>query len=131
MVKISRQMLRSYLLHITIGYFNDRNIPPATLDAYIDRAEQIRLAATNQGDMAWLKLGLQHVLADKSIDASEYQGPRYPFTDPEMRDIMGYVLRTLWPEEQTDAEGLASEVELVDVALEDWPKLRDDQSVPT
>lgn len=119
-MKISRDEIIQYLAYLTVGYFNDETVPPDSVEGYAERVPSIRTAAAQQGDLPWLKLALEHVLLHPEQDWTDLGGPRYPFTNREVLQIVEYVWKTLWPDATLPSRHEAPDIELVPMDFKAW-----------
>ena len=123
---ISAAMIRKYLAYLTVGYFDERDAPPPVLEGYAECARQIQGAAERTGDLAWLRLGLQHILQNPGLDARDFNPDGYSFSDEDLREIMAYLLSTL-PAAEASA---AAQVTLAELSPPEWLALRAQQAAP-
>ena len=123
-MKISKDEIIQLLAYVTVGYFDEENVPPPTVEGYADQVRSLRLAAEHQGDLPWLKLALEHVLLHPEQDWSELAGPRYPFNSREMVQMIDYIYKTIWPDAKLPDSRSAPDVELVPMSFEEWRRHR-------
>jgi len=123
-MRISEPMIQYYLGTVTVGYFNDQDLPPNDVKSYECLVSTIRQKAVKHADMEHLHIALAWLLTNKEVDLQTFNGGRYPFDSEEMFDIICYIYNSLYPEKGYPAEELLKRVELVDVSLEDWWKAR-------
>lgn len=130
MPKISKDKITYYLMYLTVGYFDDENVPPSTVEGYAAQVPYIKAKAEKQGDLPWLKLALEYLLAHPEVDCSEYRGPHYAYSDAEMRGIFRYLLDNIWPDAGPTPPTALNEVEMVPMSDAEWKELRVSQEIP-
>lgn len=123
-MRISEAMIRYYLDTVTVGYFNDHELPPDDVHGYAEQVHSMGLKMAKHGDSQALRLGLAYLLRHGEIDLSYYNGGRYPFDDAEMREIIRYIESVLFPEKQEPTDDELGRVEIIAVPLEEWWKTR-------
>ena len=117
-VRISASMLRDALSIITVGWFDRRNLPPPTVEAYGPLIEDMRERLEVAGDLAWFLAGLQHVLDTPGMAANALANTRFAYTEPETRALMSYILTILGP-----APAMGT-IALEEMAPDAWQALR-------
>jgi hypothetical protein len=115
---VNQTMVDHYLSDITVGWFARHDLPADEVDEYRPYVENIRQLALTQGDLDYLKVGLEYLLLHPEVDLEAYNGGRYPFDADEMREIIEFVYRTLWPEESLPEQ--PPEVKLIQMPLSHW-----------
>jgi hypothetical protein len=119
-MKISNSMINYYLGDVTFGWFNRHDVLPDDVADYHDYVMEIQKGAQKHGDTEYLRIALEYLLNNPKTDYERYDGGRYPYDGDEVREIIEYVLRTLWPDATpVPAEELAK-VELVEASIGDW-----------
>ena len=119
-MNISDSMTRYYLDSVTVGWFNRHDLPPDDVADYYDYVMDIQKSAQKHGDTEYLRVALEYLLSNPETDFERYDGGRYPYDSDDVREIIEYVLRTLWPDAAPiPAEELAK-VKIVAVPLKDW-----------
>jgi hypothetical protein len=119
-MEISRDMISFYLRKITSVYFGKHDIPPDDLSGYLDFVSDMRKHAERKGDLDYLRLGFEHVLANPNIDTVELAATDYPFDDAEVREIIHYAWKTIWPDAAPIPPGGPPGVKIVPMSLDDW-----------
>jgi hypothetical protein len=119
-MKISEAMVRYYLDGITLGYFNDNDLPPDSVEGYYPQVEGMRQRLAAHGDENALRSAFEHILANPQFEAETLAGDRYPYSEEEIREIIAFARHTLWPNSPPVSPHEATEVTLVDMPLEEW-----------
>lgn len=125
-LRISTSMLRDTLSMVTVGWFDTKHLPPATVEGYQPLIEEMGRRAADSGDLPWLLLGLRHVLATPSIEACELVNTRFAYSEREARDLLSYVVATLGTESST----ALPPVVLEEMETEAWRVARNSQAAP-
>jgi hypothetical protein len=120
MTVISAEMVKHYLGCITVGYFDDHDLHPDDVTGYRACVAHLQAAAEHHGDLAPLRLALEHMLGTPGFDFAPYAGDRYPYDPEDVREIVQYVWETLWPDAAEIPPGGPTGVTLVKMSLEAW-----------
>jgi hypothetical protein len=123
-MKISKELVTHYLTSLTNTYIARFDLPPDPLDGYHDYVMRIGKDASDAGELDALKLALEHVLGNPDISSLRLASTTYPFEEEEVRDILRYMRKTLWPDAGPISPGGPPGVELVDMPLWEWRKRR-------
>lgn len=124
-VDISESMIRYYLDSMTTGYFNTNEVPPDDVTGYLDYVLAMQRKAVDHGDLETLQIAFEYLLAHPEIDASAFGDDRYPFSDEEVRRILHYAYRTIWPERINATPSEMPNVRLIQMPLEEWWRSRE------
>lgn len=131
-MRISESMIRYYLDTITVGYFNDHDLPPDDVHGYEPQVREMERKVAKHGDTRSLRLALAYLLRNTALDLAAFNGGRYPFDDAEMREMIRYCYETLFPGDQGPREDEVRAVEIVQMSVEAWWRERGEgqQGVP-
>jgi hypothetical protein len=129
-MKISKPMVRYFLSYVTSGYFNHHDVHPDTVEGYQECVPNIQKLATKTGDLPWLRLAFEYLLAHPEIDTEPFAGLRYPYDDEEVRDILRFLWRNLWTDRQPRPADQLPPVELAEMDADSWAALRDSKAPP-
>src|SRR5437867_1045758 len=119
-MKISESMVRYYLHDITMGWFDPEDLPPDNITGYYDCVIQMKLHALKHNDLDVLKLAFEYLLANKQIKCEQFAGGRYPYDEQEVREIIHYAWKTIWPDSTPLLPGGPNGVEIVPMSIDDW-----------
>ncbi len=120
--RISASMLRDALSVVTVGWFDQRNLPPPTVEAYGPLIEDMRVRLEDSSDLPWFLAGLRHILNTPAFAANELANTRFAYTEPEARALMSYILATLGPAPS------AGPITLEEMPPAAWRALRNDHA---
>ena len=119
-MNISESMIRYYLRNITMGWFDPEDEPPEDITEYYKCVQDMKLHAVNHNDLDALKLGLEYLLAHPELDYTKFSGGRYPYEPEEVREIIYYAWKTIWPDSEPVSDSTLLAVKLVRMTLEEW-----------
>lgn len=117
-IQISESMVKHYLDDVTFSWFNDHDLPPDEVEEYHYLVNWMKQNATNHDDLNYLKLAFEYLLKNSEIDCEEFSGGSYPFDDEEIRDIIEFAYRTIWPDAILPVD--VPNIQFVQMSLEDW-----------
>ena len=117
---ISLSMVKHYLDDVTVGWFDDHDLPPENVADYLPRVLEMKKGAAKHGDLEALKLAFEHILANRRIDCEILGGGRYPFDDKDVREIIAFAWKTIWPDARPIPPGGPPGVRLIEMPLEQW-----------
>jgi hypothetical protein len=127
-MELSNDMIDHYLDYITVGWFNDHEISADDLYEYAERLEIIKYDATRRNDLQVLRLGIDYLLCHPEIDL-EGHGGVYGWDDEEVREIIRYIRRTIWPDLPPVNPDEVKDVKLVYTSRFDWWDMRKAQGL--
>jgi hypothetical protein len=127
-MEISKDLIDHYLEDITLCWFNDHEVPAESLDEYYNLTSGIKQGAIRRNDLNILRLGLDYLLCHPEIDL-EAHGSRYGWDDEEVRDIIRYIRRTIWPDLPPVNPDEVKDVKLVYTSRFDWWDMRKAQGL--
>jgi hypothetical protein len=127
-MEISKDFIDHYLEDITLCWFNDHEVPAESLDEYYNLTSGIKQGAIRRNDLNILRLGLDYLLCHPEIDL-EAHGSRYGWDDEEVRDIIRYIRRTIWPDLPPVNPDEVKDVKLVYTSRFDWWDMRKAQGL--
>jgi hypothetical protein len=113
-------MVRFYMDSITIPYFKTHDAPPRNLDAYLPQLLAMKRKLALHKDEEALKLACEHIIGNPHVDAAQFAGGGYAFSESETRVLIRYVWQQLWPGAPAVKSGGPPDVKLVPMSLEDW-----------
>ncbi|PSL31568.1 hypothetical protein [Dyadobacter jiangsuensis] len=119
-MSISESMVNYYLDILTVGYFNDNDLPPDDVRDYEPLVCTIKAKAFRHGDMEHLYFALAWLLTNKDVNLEAFNGGRYPFDAKEMRDIINLIYSRLFADRKMPPDHVLREVRLVNVPLDAW-----------
>ncbi|MBI4852735.1 MAG: hypothetical protein HY819_13145 [Acidobacteria bacterium] len=127
-MNISSAMIRHHLDYVTVGWFNHNDLPPDNVEGYYKCVEQMRLNALAHNDLPYLKIAFEYLLGNSSIKCESFGDGRYPYDEEEVREIIEYAWKTIWPDAAPISPNCHPEVNLVEIPTVEWWKNKDEQT---
>jgi hypothetical protein len=127
-MELSSDMLDHYLGYVTLHWFNRHELPADSLNEYDSLISEIKSDAMRYNDLNPLRLGLDYLLCHSEIDLDAHGG-RYGWDDEEVREIIRYIRRTIWPELPPVNPDEVKDVKLVYTSRFDWWDMRKAQGL--
>jgi hypothetical protein len=118
-MEISNDMLDHYLDYVTVGWFDRNDTLPDDINDYYNCVMDIKLDATRRNDLEPLRMGLEYLLCNPQVSL-EAHGYRYPYDDGEVREIIRYIRKTIWPEAGPINCDAVKDLKLVYTSKFDW-----------
>ncbi len=119
-IKVRKRTIADYLSYITIGWFAHHDFEADSIEEYAPLVDSIKLQALKQGDLAYLRLGLMHLyLLSDDRSLQRYAGGRYPWKGNEIREIIHFIIESIWPETVITEESITNTV-MEDMSPEEW-----------
>jgi hypothetical protein len=128
MMEISKDVLNHYLDYVTVGWFNFRDDPPESVSDCHQKVLVIKDDATRRNDLQVLRLGIDYLLCHPEISL-EGHGGVYGWDDEEVREIIRYIRRTIWPDLPPVNPDEVKDVKLVYTSRFDWWDMRKAQGL--
>ena len=94
-MKISKQMVRSYLRHLFMTYDDIYEEAPDALSGYQKDIENMRLDASFFGDLDSFNLGLGYILRHPKISVLEFVESSIEYDEEEVLGILKYAWEIL------------------------------------
>lgn len=125
---LSQTMLRRHLSPLTVGWFSQRDVPPAALAQYDEYRDMVWASARRAGDLPWFALALSHVLDAPGEALKPLTNDCYSFSEAQSRELLEYVRQAApedarWP-------GAHPVVRLEEMIPADWRALRATLTMP-
>jgi len=119
-MEINEWFVEHYLGYITVGWFNNDDLPPDSVEQYLPYVSGMKNEAARHGDLDKLRIAFDYILGNPQIDSSEYGKTRYPFDDAETREIIAYARSVIWPDAKDIPPGGPTGVRLVRTSFSEW-----------
>lgn len=127
-MNISSAMLRHHLDYVTVGWFDHNDLPPDNIEEYYKCVEQMRLNALIHNDLIYLKIAFEYLLGNLTIKCESFGNGRYPYEEEEVREIIEYAWKTIWPDADPICFGCHSDVNFVEIPTVEWWKSKAEQA---
>lgn len=122
-MEISEAMINFYLMNVTTGGKNPDDFSPEDvedLSEYYSFIQNMKNHAARHGDLDTLKLGFEYILANPDYKCVWMAGPVYSYEEQQVREIIEYAWKIIWPDSKPIASGGPKDVKLVPTTLEQW-----------
>lgn len=127
-MEISESMINFYLMNVTTGGKNPDEFSPDDVEnvsEYHPLIEQMKMHAIWHGDLDALKLGLEYILANPHYDCLWLAGPVYTYDEEQLREIIHYAWKTIWPDADPITPESTKDTKLVATTLDEWWESRE------
>jgi hypothetical protein len=123
-MKISKQMVKSYIRHIFSSYQDFYEESPEYPSGYQNDIENMRRHAAFFGDLDALNLSIGYICTHPAINVLELVESLIEYDEEEVRSILDYAWEILPQDTKQTFKKKFSQVELVDMPIEDWNDLK-------
>lgn len=90
-------MVENYLNEAT-SIISDLGCLPESMDGYDNSIMEMKLSALRHNDLDFLRLAIDRLLVDPSIDAASFAAVHFHFDQSEMTELLLYIRALLWPD---------------------------------
>ena len=122
-MNISQGMLNHYINYVTSFYVLEHDEPFDEVTDCYEYVQELKIEATQKGDLEPLKLGINYLLCHSEISLDNHGGA-YTWDDEEVREILHYIRSIVWPDAPKVNCEEVKDVELTDTTDIDWWKMR-------
>lgn len=119
-MKIRKQMIDGYLRNLTMGRAANTNDPLSDLTQFDPDIRAMQREALLDGNIEWLRLSVESLLANPRNRIGAFVGALYPFDAAELENILRYAHSKIWPDRTVPDLGDEAELEFVEMSQEDW-----------
>jgi hypothetical protein len=123
-MKIASDMFDHYLDKLTFQWFADHDLPPDDLSEYDEKIVTLFNDAQQHNDLEPFRLAMDWILLNPDKYSLEDHG-NFPFLDEEVRDILRYVRRKIYPEAPPPDRDEVEDVEIVPQSRFEWWEQRE------
>jgi hypothetical protein len=120
-MKISKEMLRSYIGNIMNSWIIEHGIPPETPDQYASYIEVLQKTVFELGDTDAFQLGVNYLIKHPEVDINFLNSSEYDWEDDESRSLLTYIKDKLCP----SLDPKSDDVELVDMPILEWRSFKE------
>lgn len=117
---MNRELIKFYLQKLTMGRAVNTENPMSDLGNFKGDIRNMQLAAEKNGDLGWLYISIDALIANPSGRIQSFASQDFPLTDNELVELFTYAFRRIWPEKLISAKGDEVELEFVDMSDEEW-----------
>jgi hypothetical protein len=119
-MKMNRELIKFYLHKLTMGRGVNGDDPMSDLGNSKGDIRTMQSAAAANGDLDWLRLSMDALIAKPRGRIQAFAGMQYPLTDDELVDLFSYAYGRIWPSEALSEPGNEVELEFVDMSDAEW-----------
>ena len=119
-MKIRKELIAGYLRLLTQGRGVNAPDPMSDLAQFDADIRSMRRRAVRDGNLDWLRLSLDSLIADPDGRISQFAGQQYPFADAELVALFRRAFEMIWPEEPLSEPGDEAELEFAEMSAEEW-----------
>ena len=122
-MEISESMINFYLMNVTTGGKKPDEFSPDDVEdvsEYYPFVQNMKMHAVYHGDLDALKLGLEYILANPDYECLWMAGPVYSYEENQVREIIYYAWKTIWPEADPITRESTGDIKLVPTTLDEW-----------
>lgn len=120
--KISKDMLQHIISHIANIYISLHGNPSDNYKDYDEHIDGTSVLIDEDNEQLYAKLGLEFFLTFPNIDIEYYEGT-YPYNDGELKSIITYAYKKLWPNSKLPET--PPPIELIDMDMYEWRKIKE------
>ncbi|KUP90606.1 hypothetical protein [Tritonibacter horizontis] len=125
-MKIRKEMIAQYIRLLTTGRAVNAPDPMSDLSNFDADIRTMHKRAYQDGNLDWLRLALDALIADPSGRIEEFAGLQYPFDERDLVAIFRHAHEMIWPDRSLSEPGDEAELEFVDMSPEDWAAVSGD-----
>lgn len=119
-MKIRKELIEGYTRLLTMGRAVNAPDPMADLAQFDADIRAMHKRAHKDGNLDWLRLALDSLVANPRGRIGQFAGQQYPFDDAELQALFRRAYETIWPDQPLSEPGNEAELEFVDMSAEDW-----------
>jgi hypothetical protein len=123
-MNLRKGMIADYLMYITSLTFVDPEDVTEDMTVYDEAIEAMASNARYDGNLEYLRLAMDSLIADPEGRLEQFYGSGYPFSDQELHEILRYAYQEIWPDADISKPGMAVPVEFIDMTREEWENAR-------
>jgi hypothetical protein len=122
-MKIHRELIKLYLKKLTMGGGINAPDPLADLSNFNADIRSMQREARADGNLDWLRLSMDALIANPRGRIQEFAGQQYPFSDTELVTLFTYAFQRIWPDIALSEPGAEADLEFVQMTNDEWAAL--------
>jgi hypothetical protein len=122
-MRMHRELIKHYLKKLTMGRGINNPDPLEDFSNFDGDINGMRRDALADGNLDWLRLSLDALIARPGGRIQDFAGQQYPFSDAELVALLSYAFARIWPDVPLSEPGEEADLEFVDMSNEDWALL--------
>ena len=119
-MEISQDMIEFYLSHVLDLAIAIHGAPPDKLKGYDRHIAEMAEKASRNGELDILRRGLEHILCTAEIEAAKLSHSDYSWPEKEVRQVLAYIRKQVWPSAGEIDQAEAATCSLVTQSLAAW-----------
>lgn len=119
-MKVNSHVIEKYIWLITNGVAASAENPMDNLENFDREIEMMKKQAEAAGDEELLKMSLDSLIANPNGRIQMFNGQVFGFRVDQMVELLTYVFRYVWPEEELSLPGDGVDLEFVPMSDEEW-----------
>ncbi|UWQ76156.1 hypothetical protein [Leisingera sp. M658] len=119
-MKIRKELIAGYTRLLTMGRAVNAPDPMADLAQFDADIRSMHKRAHKEGNLDWLRLALDSLIASPAGRISLFAGQQYPFDDAELQALFRRAYGMIWPDQPLSEPGDEADLDFVEMSAEDW-----------
>ncbi|NSY38568.1 hypothetical protein [Leisingera sp. ANG59] len=119
-MKIRKELIEGYTRLLTMGRAVNAPDPMADLAQFDADIRAMHKRAHKEGNLDWLRLALDALIATPDGRIGQFAGQQYPFSDPELEALFRRAYGMIWPGQPLSEPGDEADLEFVEMSAEEW-----------
>ncbi|WP_027259467.1 MULTISPECIES: hypothetical protein [Leisingera] len=119
-MKIRKELIAGYLRLLTMGRAVNAPDPMADLAQFDADIRSMHKRAYKEGNLDWLRLALDSLIASPAGRIGQFAGQQYPFDDAELQALFRRAYGMIWPDQPLSEPGDEADLDFVEMSAEDW-----------
>ncbi|NIZ14726.1 hypothetical protein [Phaeobacter sp. HF9A] len=121
---MNRDLIQAYIRKLTIGVGSAASDPFADITLFDNDVHSMKMAAERAGDLEWLRLSLDALIANPRGRIGQFVEQGYPYSDDEMVTLLTYAYQKIWPDHKISDPGEEAALEFVEMSDETWQAIK-------
>ncbi len=119
-MKMSLEVIKSYTRKLTMGRGASAPDPMFDLSQFNSDAAAMLNEAATAGDLTWLKIALDSLIANPDGRIGQFAGQQYPFNEQQLVEIFTHAFQQIWKGETPSAPGDQVPVDFIVMSDQEW-----------
>ncbi|MCB4455165.1 hypothetical protein [Leisingera sp. McT4-56] len=119
-MKIRKELIEGYTRLLTMGRAVNAPDPMADLAQFDADIRAMHRRAHKEGNLDWLRLALDSLIASPGGRISQFAGQQYPFDDAELAALFRRAYGMIWPDQPLSEPGEEADLEFAEMSAEEW-----------
>ena len=119
-MKIRKELIEGYTRLLTMGRAVNAPDPMADLAQFDADIRAMHKRAHKEGNLDWLRLALDALIASPDGRIGQFAGQQYPFSGPELEALFRRAYGMIWPDQPLSEPGDEADLEFVEMSAEEW-----------